>query len=488
MVVAVVWILTLAVATGVARRPDLLLLVPCIGASLAAIQHGRRAAVTLLVLAGLCGALGWHASARLLHDRDAVSRAAASAGAALVTLDGVVASFPQSELHGTRFDFATRVGGREVRVQMRAERFDIGYGERYRMRARFVKPNETGRAFLSSRGLAGSMRARSADIVLRGRGGNPLLRECFWPLHRLARTRLSRAMGNDAGLAIGMLLGERAQLDEPVRDAVRRLGIMHLLAISGMHLTTLAGCVMLFIRRWPRWRSLVLLFALTAYTFTVGDIESLSRSYLMVLLLIAMHATIRPVRAIDALGTTWFLMTVADPLSFRSVGLQLSFAATFAVLVCMPLLKSRPIERSRRVVRWTVTALRPLCAAFVMSLAVEVFIAPLQLHHFGALSVVGPAATVAFFVPVTLILVGAAPMVALVAVLPGSEWPGSALGAVSALTTGMIEACGRAAPPLFTLAAPSPWLYYGGLLVGWRFRRRPAAWGVAAAMVALSFL
>ena len=482
------WILTLSVATGLARRLDLLLLVACTGAILATIRHERRAAIVLSLLAGLCGVLGWHASARFLLEREAVSLAAASAGAALVTLDGVVASFPQAELHGTRFDFATRVGGRDVRVQMRAGRFDIGYGERYRVRARFLKPTESGRAFLSSRGLAGSMRARSADIVLLGRGGNPLLRECFWPFHRFARTRLSRAMGNDAGLAIGMLLGERAQLDEPVRDAVRRLGIMHLLAISGMHLTTLAGCVMFFMRHWPRWRSWVLLFALTLYTVTVGDIESLSRSYWMALLLIATHATIRPVRAIDALGTTWFLMSVADPLSLGSVGLQLSFAATFAVLVCMPLLKSGPIQHHRRMVRWMLTALHPLCAAFVMSLAVEVFIAPLQLHHFGALSVVGPVATVAFFLPLTLILVGAAPVVALAAALPASEWPGTALGGISALTTGMIEACGRAAPPLFTLSEPYPWLYYGGLFVGWRFRRRRTGWAVAAAMVALSFL
>jgi hypothetical protein len=140
------------------------------------------------------------------------------------------------------------------------------------------------------------------------------------------------------------------------------------------------------------------------------------------------------------------------------------------------------------VVRWTVTALRPLCAAFVLSLAVEVFIAPLQLHHFGALSVVGPAATVAFLVPVTLILVGAAPVVALAAAWPASEWPGSALGGASALTTRAIEGCGRVAPPLWTISEPYPWLYYGGLLVGWRFRRRRVAWVVAAAMVALSFL
>ena len=487
VVVAVVWILTLAVAAGVAQRLDFLLYLMAAGAVSARIRHGRRSALLVVVLACVCGALGSIRSASFERARGAVERAAASAGAALVTLDGVVASFPQTGLHGTSFDFETVVGNQRARLQVRAECFDTHYGDRYRLRARFVKPSPTGRAFLGSRGLSGSVRVRSRDLTRLGRAGNPIVRECVWPLHRFARTRLSRAMGTDAGLAIGMLLGERAQLADPVRDAVRGLGITHLLAISGMHLTTVAGCIVFLTRRRPRWRSCVLVLALTVYTAAVGDVESLTRAYLMALLVIGMQTTLRPVRPVDALAVAWFVMTCADPLSLRSVGLQLSFAATFAVLMCLPLLARVWHSNDSRVARLLGRMLRPLAAAFALSLAVELFIAPLQLHHFGSLSPVGPLATVVFFVPVTVVLAGALPVAVLVALVPAHEWPGGALGWLSTRTEDLIVACGRIAPGTVGLPEPSPWLYYGGILLGWHFRRRRAAPIIAAALIALAF-
>jgi hypothetical protein len=116
------------------------------------------------------------------------------------------------------------------------------------------------------------------------------------------------------------------------------------------------------------------------------------------------------------------------------------------------------------------------------------FIAPLQLHHFRSLSAAGPIATVVFLAPVTLILLGSVPVAALCAILPAAEWPGRLLGVLSTLTSDAIVACGRLAPPVVALPAPRLWLYYGALLVAWRFRRRRPAWVIAAAMLALAFV
>ena len=484
---AVVWLLVFAVAAGVAQQLYLLIVV-----AIATLVGGccrscfRYPSVVFFLLACACGANGWSSSARLARDRACFEHASAAAGSALVSLEGMVTSFPQTGLHGTSFEFATVLEERRVQLQIRAERFDVAYGDRYRVRARLLNSTPAGLRFLASRGLAGSARVRYSEMSLAGRGGNIVVRECFWPLHRFVRTRLSRALGGDAGLAIGMLLGERGQIDEPVRDAVRRLGITHLLAISGMHLTTIAACVMLLVRMWPRRRAQVLLLSLSAYTAMVGGVESLTRAYLMALVLLAAHATVRPLRAIDALGKALFVMALAVPLSLRSVGLQLSFAATFAVLCCLPA-KSHAREHhgARQHVRRALGSVR---TAFLLSIAVELFIAPLQLYHFHMLSAVGPVATVVFFVPVTLVLLGAAPVAALTAFLPAGEWPGSVLGAMTTWTNELIVACGRLAPAPLEISGPSPWLYYGGLFLGWRLRRRPAAWALAGALMATAFL
>jgi len=468
-VAAVVWILTLAVAAGVARRLSLFLIViASVGA--AALLRRRPSWLLFVLVAAGAAALGARASSNYARDCEAVERMSAVAGAANVTLDGIVSGFPQSGPQGTTFDFTTRIEKRRVRLLVRAECFDPSYGDRYRVRARFTRPTAPMRSFIASRGVSGVVRVRARDVTRLGCGGHPALRTVFWPLHRFARTRLSRAMGSDAGLAIGMLLGERAQMDEPVRDAVRRLGITHLLAISGMHLTTLAGCVLLATRLWPRGRSMTLLAVLTIYTLSVGNIESLTRAYVMAAILIATHTVIRPARPIDALAKALLVMAVASPLCLRSVGLQLSFAATFVVLLMLPHQWHPSTPDGNRLKRWSVTIMKSLGAAFVMSVAVEVFIAPLQLHHFHVLSVAGPLATVVFFFPLTVVLLAAVPVVALVCVFPAQEWPGQLLGSLSLATTHAIQVCGRITPGPFHVPEPNPWIYYGVLVAGCRWR------------------
>ncbi|HET6348431.1 MAG TPA: ComEC/Rec2 family competence protein, partial [Candidatus Krumholzibacteria bacterium] len=389
---------------------------------------------------------------------------------------------------GTRFEFATRVGGRRVRLQVRAEAFDVAYGDRYRLRARVMAPPETTLWALSARGLAGDVRVRLCDMERAGHGGNSLFRDGFWPLHRFARTRLQRVMGADAGLAVSLLLGERAGLGDTTRDAVRRLGITHLLAISGMHLTTMAGCVLLLARRAPRWRSWLLAGALTLYAGMVGSIASLSRAYLMAMLMLGAHAIVRPVRPRDALAVALLIMSVSRPLALRAAGLQLSFAATFAVLMVLPELWRPRATDTPRVRRLANDAARSVRSAFVLSLAVELFIAPLQLHHFHAVSAVGAIATVLFFVPVSLVLLGAAPVAVLAACVPGREWPGVPLRLLSVLTTHAMTAGGRVAPGLLVLPEPNLWLYYGGLALAWRMRRRRGAWLPGAVMAVAAFV
>ncbi|HXS09203.1 MAG TPA: hypothetical protein VN852_04405, partial [Candidatus Krumholzibacteria bacterium] len=115
-----VWILTLAVAAGVARRLFLFLIViASVGA--AALVRRRPSWLFLILVAAGAAALGARASSNYARDCEAVERMSAVAGAANVTLDGIVGGFPQSGPQGTTFDFITRIEGRRVCLVVRAE-------------------------------------------------------------------------------------------------------------------------------------------------------------------------------------------------------------------------------------------------------------------------------------------------------------------------------------------------------------------------------
>jgi len=440
------------------------------------------------LLAALCTAVG--AGAALRHDADAgwVAVAAARSGGALVELHGRVDDFPRTSPYGVSFAFSTPIDGHPVRLLVRASFFDVAYGDRYVLRARLAPVPPASRAAFDARRLSGLARVHIRDARrLAGVQGCPVTRAVLWPLHRAARVRLTRALGDRAALANGVLLGERSQFDRRTQAAISRLGIMHLIAISGMHLTTVAACVVAVGRLAPRWSGACVLLAVSMYAGVVGGVDSLTRAYVMTLLLIGAHGLVRPLRPVDALGKALWLMLLASPLSIRSVGLQLSVAATFAVLVVLPGLTTRPRPAASWIARTLVSSRRAVVGAFVLSVAVEVFIAPLQIHYFGAVSAVGPIATVVFFAPVSIVLLGALGL----AMLAGTPFAGPALARglelASESTRTLALALAGAVPDPVTLPAPHAFVYYGGVALAWATRRRRWIWPWGIVAIVASF-
>ncbi len=472
------WLFSAGVVAGVFHSiPFLLLILAIVLARAVLLRAGHAWVAVALSLA--CGAIGWSAMERAHGDRSVVARAAARSRGQPLPLRGWVASFPQSGRYGVTFAFATHVDEHPVRIAVRAGVFDVAYGDSLALDLRLATASRTPEAFLVSRGVAGEGRARFVDVRrVQAAGGCPVLRHVLWPLHRVARTRLARALGGDAALPVGLLLGERAMLDRAAYDAVRALGIAHLLALSGMHLTMIAALAVFATRRAVRRRDAWVAVALSLYVGVVGDVDSLTRAYVMALVILAARALVRPVRPIDALGKALLIMLLVDPCAILSVGLQLSFVATLAVLIGIERLPAvlvrTPAPAWPAWRRALVRGGQAAAAAFIVSLVVEAFIAPLQLHHFGRMSVVGPLATVVFMLPVSMLQV-----MALVASfgLPAIDQPlATALAWASAATRDAIVAVGALAPAPIELASPNWPLYYATLwVVCFLVRRVP--WG-----------
>jgi competence protein ComEC len=489
-VVGVVWVLSACLVLGCAGRYGPALATVAALAAWAALRRDRAAGCGAL-LAAACAAVG--AGAALRHDADlrCVAAAAARARGQPIALVGCVDDFPRTSPYGVSFGFATALDGRPVRLLVRAAFFDVAYGDRYVLTARLSAPPDSARAFFDARGLSGIARVRLRDTRrVGGDAGSWLMREALWPLHRSARTRVSRALGDRAALANGILLGERSQLDARTRAAIRRLGITHLIAISGMHLTMIAACAAALARLVPRWAGCLILATISLYAGVVGSVDSLTRAYVMSVLLVGARGLVRPLRPLDALGKAVWLMLLVSPLSSRSIGLQLSVAATFAVLHVLPeLARRRAGPAMSRGARALALARGTIVGAFVLSVAAEAFVAPLQLSHFGGVSAVGPVATVIFLVPVSAVLLGALGAALFADVQGIGEPTVRALELASEWTCAGAVRLARVVPDLIALPSPRPLLYYGGVALAWagRGRRWVWPWGAAAVIASLVF-
>ncbi|WP_322797972.1 ComEC/Rec2 family competence protein, partial [Thermoflexus sp.] len=257
--------------------------------------------------------------------------ASAVAEGAEITVEGVVVDDPIERGAGSRFRFRPDGGTALLRVDLPHGRPD--YGDRLRLTGRVGRPSPRTdidlRAALARQGVLGEMKAEEW-ARLRGGEGHPLLR-FLYQVRGHVRTRLREIVPDpEAGVLIGILLGDESGIPWNVERAFARSGLSHIVAISGYNITLLTALSLaiftpLLGRRTALWATLLLI---PLYALFVGASASVVRAALMGSLTVIALMLGRSSDALNALSLSAFLMTLWDPVALEDIGFQLSFAAT----------------------------------------------------------------------------------------------------------------------------------------------------------------
>jgi competence protein ComEC len=479
-----VWVLGAALAAGVTGDPRVV--VASVFVALWWILRARlaRREIVCVVLAGLAfGAYGGVSIGGRERDIARVRAEAELAGRGV--LEGWVCSFPVYRYGGMSFDFKTRVDGAPCVVRVRSKEFVVSYGDSLRVEGSWRLPRSGDAGFhrrLLGQGVCGEFRVAAAGVArLGGQGGDWLTREILSPCHERVREELGRGLGAKSGFPIAVLLGETGYLDRRLGDAFTELGITHLIALSGQHLCFIAAVVMILLRCVRRKSTAALLGAISLYVGIVGFIVSLWRAFVMALVLAVAGSLKRPLDPVKALGEAFVIVLLFFPHTYYSIGFQLSFLATLALLLAVRDLPPAPRGRAARAWFGILSSLR-------VSIAAQLVVTPVLIHYFDRVSVLAPAATLVYTLPVAFVLIYSGFAAVAAAVVPAAA-PAifAVLDRAVRLVDGAVTFSAAAVPGTISPPAPDPYVYYGGLLLlaaakGGR-RRKIAGWS----LVALSF-
>ncbi len=198
----------------------------------------------------------------------------------------------------------------------------------------------------------------------------------------------------EAGLLLGLVLGDDSQLDPGLARDFHATGLGHLLVVSGENVAMVLAPILVFagwigLTRWPRF----LLALLTAVFFVVltGAEPSVMRAGLMAALTLIGVLMGRPRSTASILAGAVLVLLALDPWLVFSIGFQLSVAATAGMVT----LATTLAERLRRLVP------TPVALAAGTTLAAQLGVTPLLLFHFHEVPGVTVAANLAAFAAVS---------------------------------------------------------------------------------------
>jgi competence protein ComEC len=174
---------------------------------------------------------------------------------------------------------------------------------------------------------------RFGGVDIEGRARTWLYR----PKHAL-EDALSRSIPDpEAALGKGLILGGDRHLPERLQDLFARIGLSHIVAVSGYNIAIIAqGVLVLGIGAglWRRRAVWVSLAVIVLFVLMIGAPSSAIRAAVMAGIAFFAAQSGRLSRPVVTLVFTLALMLVFEPLLLRyDVGLQLSFLATLAIII-----------------------------------------------------------------------------------------------------------------------------------------------------------
>ena len=142
----------------------------------------------------------------------------------------------------------------------------------------------------------------------------------------------------EQAIVVALVLGVTDGLDNELQNAYAASGAMHVLAVSGLHVSIIYGILLLFLKPLGksvagRWCiSIVSLLLLWSYAFITGLSPSVLRAVAMFSFVAIAKPVGRNTNIYNTLAASAFCLLLYDPYLIMSVGFQLSYLAVFGIV------------------------------------------------------------------------------------------------------------------------------------------------------------
>ncbi len=209
--------------------------------------------------------------------------------------------------------------------------------------------------------------------------------------HRLEESLRNAVPEDVLGYAMALTTGNREQISSLEREDLKRSGLYHLLALSGIHMTVLVGTLS-GVCRGKRRRALVGIPLCVTFALVTGASPSVVRAAVMESMVLLAPLLGREQDSPTALGAALLLLTAHNPYCLFNWGMQLSFAS----MVGLMLLGGRVYGAMDRRIPAGPQGVRLLRRFALSSLAASAgalaCTVPLMMLHFRMLSLAAPVA------------------------------------------------------------------------------------------------
>lgn len=253
--------------------------------------------------------------------------------------------------------------------------------------------------------------AETQTVEFRKRGEKDLAYYLYTTNEYLSK-RMVNILGEEVGgFCAALILGNRTYVSKGLRLDFSRVGISHLLALSGLHLSIVAQTLDFLLKNFvkKRYRNIILIVSCWGFALFTGLSVSVVRAAIMLTAVFLADIVGEQNDSLTSLMIAVFCIALFNPNAVYDVGFWFSVSATLGIILVRPATDALFYKWKKPLKNKFLRAFHSVCKYFygilTMSLAAFFFTLPVSYCAFGEISVVGILSNFVFLPLATILLV-----------------------------------------------------------------------------------
>lgn len=234
--------------------------------------------------------------------------------------------------------------------------------------------------------------AEFSNAVIIGEAENFNIISFFNNIRRKIENIIDKNFRDSAPLIKALLIGKTDKIDTVTKSSFSRLGISHILSISGTHFSVLLGMVAVLLSTVGVNKRLVYVFLIPLALFYMGLSGfsfSVCRAGIMALLSYWGFLCGRHKDSYTSLFISLAIILIISPYAVLSISLWLSFTATLTILIILDLIAE---FLSKRNIPWHKKIVNYISVHVLITVSIIFATLPIVSMYFGYISKISPIA------------------------------------------------------------------------------------------------
>lgn len=314
-----------------------------------------------------------------------------------INLVGIVVSYKEEKKFSNKYKIETKYNNTKIRLYIMVKKdIQLKYGDKIEFMGEYIRPEKRRNYkgfdysnYLKQLKIYGTMKITNVKVI-EERKANPIFQISNEIKTKIISNTKETLDEETSAILLGLILGNKDDIDENIEENFRSAGMAHILAVSGMHVTYVILGLSRIMKKilGKRKNYIFCICVLIVYMFITNFSASVTRAGIMGIIMILSKIFYRKNDIYTALSISLFIILIYNPFLIQSLGLLLSYGGVIGIIILnksiLSILKNIKIKNKKYkyfIKPKIQNSLDKTKEIISVSISVQIFIFPIAIYN-----------------------------------------------------------------------------------------------------------